>query len=176
MTDLKPLSPASGLLPLTIGSVTLSEPDMAPLTLVAPYKGKTIESVGGLAWPEVGRSSQDGDAQLIWFGASQALLIGAEVPPKLAAQAALTDQSDAWSRVMLEGEAARAVLARVTPIDMRDAVFPVGATARTELFHMQASITRTGDHSWQIMGFRSMAGTLVHDLKVAMEGVAARAL
>jgi sarcosine oxidase subunit gamma len=39
---------------------------------------------------------------------------------------------------------------------------------------MMASITRIGAQSFQIMVFRSMARTLVHDLKTAMEAVAAR--
>jgi len=36
-----------------------------------------------------------------------------------------------------------------------------------------ASLTKTGENAFQIMVFRSMAETLVHDLKTAMEGVAA---
>ena len=39
---------------------------------------------------------------------------------------------------------------------------------------MQAAITRLADDAFLIMGFRSMARTMVHDLKIAMEGVEAR--
>lgn len=181
MIELKPLSPATGLLPLDIGGVTLREAEMAALTLIAPYMGreaqltKALEAAHGLGWPQAGETTQSGDAWLIWFGRKQAVLVGAAASAKLAAHAALTDQSDAWSCVLLEGAGARDVLARLTPLDMRDVAFPVGATARTEVFHMACSITRIEAQSWQIMGFRSMAKTLVHDLQVAMEGVAARA-
>ena len=180
MTELKALSPAAGLLPLTIGSVTLREDEMRTLTLIAPYKGqeaaldKALDAAHGLSWPAAGTTTQSGTARLVWFGRAAALLVGVEAAAKLVRHAALTDQSDAWSSVTLEGAGARDVLARLTPVDLRDTVFPVGATARTEVFHMAGSITRLGVESWQIMGFRSMAKTLVHDLQVAMEGVAAR--
>ncbi len=39
---------------------------------------------------------------------------------------------------------------------------------------MQASITHLSDGTYQIMVFRAFAETLVHDLKAAMQGVAAR--
>ncbi len=178
--DLVAISPCEGLLPLTVGAVTLSEPEMAPLALVAPMKGKeaslakAMQAAHGLEWPAAGETSKADGAELIWFGRAQALFVGAEPSAKLAAHAAVTDQSDAWTRVLLEGAGARDVLARLCPLDMRDTAFPVGATARSEVFHMQASITRLGDDSWHIMGFRSMAATLVHDLKRAMESVAAR--
>ena len=136
---------------------------------------KALQSAHGLSWPAAGESSASGDARLVWFGRGAALLMGVEASSKLAPHAALTEQSDAWSCVVLEGAGARDVLARLTPLDMRDVTFPVGATARTEVFHMACSITRLGADSWQIMGFRSMVKTLVHDLKVAMESVAARA-
>ena len=181
MIELKALSPAAGLLPLTLGGVHLSEAEVGPLTLIAPYKGReaalatALDKAHGLGWPAAGGTSQSGAARLLWFGRKQAVLVGVEADAKLAAHAALTYQSDAWSCLVLEGAGARDVLARLTPLDMRDQAFPVGATARTEVFHMACSITRLSATSWQIMGFRSMAKTLVHDLQVAMEGVAARA-
>ena len=66
------------------------------------------------------------------------------------------------------------MMARLVPVDLRPQVFKRGHTARTELQHMMASITRVGPKTLQIMVFRSFADTLVHDLKRAMEAVAAR--
>jgi sarcosine oxidase subunit gamma len=60
------------------------------------------------------------------------------------------------------------------PVDLRAAQFGPGATARTELAHMAASVTRLEDGAFLVMVFRSMAQTLLHDLKSAMEAVAAR--
>ena len=39
---------------------------------------------------------------------------------------------------------------------------------------MNASITRIGEDTFMIAVFRSMAQTLVHDLRTALEAVAAR--
>jgi sarcosine oxidase subunit gamma len=56
-------------------------------------------------------------------------------------------------------------------VDLR---FAVGASVRTEAKHMMASLCRLDKDRFQIMVFRSMAQTLHHDLKTAMEAWAAR--
>ncbi|MFP4404374.1 MAG: hypothetical protein ACLFPZ_02115, partial [Rhodosalinus sp.] len=67
-----------------------------------------------------------------------------------------------------------AVLARLVPLDLRPQAFPVGAVARTLLGHMHAGVLRTRPATLRLLAFRSMAGTLVQELRGAMEGVAAR--
>lgn len=176
MIELKETSPCAGLLPLEIGSTRLSEVPWEEMTLVAPYRGKAAAAgkALGMGWPEPNCMIMAGGARLVWFGFEEAMLIGKPAPDTFDSLAALSDQSDAWARVQLEGVGARDVLARLTPLDLRDAAFPVGGAQRSELFHMPAAFLRRAEESWEIMVFRSMAGTLVHDLKVAMEGVAAR--
>ncbi len=110
----------------------------------------------------------------MWFGRDLVLLIGPEPHGSLARHAAIVDQSDAWAVVRLQGAGAEAVLARLVPVDLRAAHFKRGHTLRSQLQHMNVSITRVAADAFQIMAFRSMAQTLVHDLKTAMEGVAAR--
>jgi heterotetrameric sarcosine oxidase gamma subunit len=176
---LMPLSPFAGLLPKAVGGVTLSEVEAGHLTLLAPYKGKdlatALKSAHGMALPATGRSTGKDGARAVWFGHAHVLLMGPKPDPALAAQAALTDVSDGWAVARLDGAGAADVLARLVPIDLRAGQFKRGHTARTELGHMQASITRLGDTAFQIMVFRSMARTMSHDLVTAMEGVAARA-
>ena len=101
-------------------------------------------------------------------------LIGA-APEGLAGVAALTDQSDGWARMRLQGPGAEAVLARLVPIDLRVAAFPEGAVARSGLNHMMMVLMREGPQAFQIMVFRSMAGSAVHELAVAMKALTARA-
>nr|WP_252731473.1 sarcosine oxidase subunit gamma family protein [Lentibacter algarum] len=175
---MKAKSACEGLLPIEIGGVKLSEVAPAEMTLIAPYRGKeaALAKAFGGRWPAAGETASVEGGVLVWFGRAQAMLIGTAAPTTLAKFAAVTEQSDAWARVLLEGAGARDVLARLTPLDIRDTAFAVGQTARTELFHMQVSITRVSKDAWQIIGFRSMAGTLVHDLQRAMKGVAARAI
>lgn len=180
MAELQALTPCAGLLPITVGVVTAEEVEAGPLTALAAFKGQAdalkdaLDAAHGVGWPAPGHSTVQGTARIMWFGHAHALLMGVTPDPGLAAHAALTDQSDAWAVVRLSGDGARDVLARLTPLDLRDAVFPTGACARSDLAHMQAAVLRTGDQVWQVMVFRSMAATLVHDLGITMRAVAAR--
>jgi sarcosine oxidase subunit gamma len=174
-------SPCDGLLPLTIGTVTLTEEEPGAMTSLCAYKGQekalsqALKSAHGIGFPLPGRATGKAGTRAIWFSQGQVLLQGPAAGPSLARYGAITDQSDAWAVVRLEGKGALGVLARLVPLDLRPGAFKRGHTARTDLVHMMVSLTKTGENSFQIMVFRSMAGTLVHDLKTAMEGVAARA-
>ena len=100
------------------------------------------------------------------------MLLGATVDLE---GAAVIDQTDAYAVARLEGSDVREVLARLTPLDIRPGHFGTGRTARTLLGHMTAQITPVGPEAFEVMVFRSMAGTLVHDLTRAMGFVAGRA-
>lgn len=102
------------------------------------------------------------------------MLVGPAPNWSLKNEATVVDQGDAWAVVKLEGAGAEDVLARLVPVHVRMARFKRGHTARTMLGHMTVSVTRVGERAFQIMVFRSMAKTLVHDLQRAMESVAAR--
>ena len=180
MAELIAKSPCAGLLPVSVGGLSLSEEDLGALTSLAPFNDQekglsaALEAAHGMKLPAMGRSTGKAGNRAIWFGRDMALLAGPAPDPSLAEYAALTDQSDAWAVVRLDGEGAEDVLARLCPIDLRSKTFKRGHTARTELRHMMASVTRIGANSFQIMVFRSLAQTLAHDLKTAMEAVAAR--
>lgn len=170
MANLIDRSPAADLLPVTIGQATLTEITVDAITWVAPY-GDLAEIAPGLAMPAPGKTAANADTTALSIGPGQALVLGNSVWPENAAAA---DQSDGWTIARLEGPTARAILARLIPIDLRDAAFPVGDTARTLLGHMTASVTRTGPDAYDLMVFRSMAATLVHDVTRAMKAIAAR--
>lgn len=180
MADLIARSPCDGLLPVRIGGFSLTEEAFSPLTSLMPYKGQekalseALDIAHGLKLPAVNRTTSRAGNAVLWFGRGQFLLVGPEPDTSLAQHAAVVDQSDGWTRVRLEGEGAEDVLARLLPVDLRPTVFKRGHTLRSPLEHMMASITRAGTDAFTIMVFRSMAATLVHDLKRAMEGVAAR--
>ena len=175
MAELVSQSPAHGLLPIEAGSTRLDERRYDAITWVAPYDGQG-EAVGkslGFAFPGPNETSGQDDARAIWVGPSQALVLGTAVSPE---GAAVADQSSGWIVLELSGADARDVLARLTPVDLRDGAFVERATARTVIGHMTGSITRTGADTYEIMVFRSMAKTAVHELERAMRGVAARKL
>ena len=163
MADLIARTPLADLLPLTVGTVTMTEVVHDRLTLIAPFRGREVPG-----FPAPNRTTRN----MIWVGQGQALCIGA--PPDIGDAAALTDQSDAFAIAAIAGDAVEQVLARLVPLDLRLPGFAVGHTARTLLGHMTASVTRRGDRAFEVMVMRSMARTLVHDLTRAATGVALR--
>ncbi|MFZ1512236.1 MAG: sarcosine oxidase subunit gamma family protein [Tabrizicola sp.] len=163
---------------LTLGTVTLAEVEVGPITSVAVFPGggkavaKGLKTLG-LAMPAPNIFAGKNGARIVWTGRDQAFLIGVE-PPVLEG-AALTDQSDGWAVLGLTGAEAVDVLARLVPVDLRLAAFPVGRAIRTQLNHMNVVILRSGDNAFEILGFRSMARTAWHELETTMHMVASRA-
>jgi sarcosine oxidase subunit gamma len=180
VVELEAKTPLGGMDPLTVGDVTLREAEPGQLTTLAPYRGRetalsqALTAAHGMPAPAPNRATGKAGSRAIWFGRGMILLAGPAPDPSLAEHAALTDQTDGWACVQLDGQGAADVLARLTPLDLRAGVFERGHTARTDLQHMMASITRVGATAFQIMVFRGFGRTLVHDLRTAMEGVAAR--
>ena len=179
MTLLVARAAAEGLLPITRGTVTLTELQPPAITAIAPFRGreaavsKALKSVAGVGFPKPNRVEAKGQVSCLWSGRSQAFLIGPAPGP--IDGAAVTDQSDGWALLRLEGAAACDVLARLVPLDLRPAAFPAGAAARSLLFHMPLAIFRSGPDSYGLMVFRSMAATAVHELDTAMRSLAAQA-
>ncbi|MEL7151818.1 MAG: sarcosine oxidase subunit gamma [Pseudomonadota bacterium] len=162
-----------GRLPLEIGTTRLDDAQPEAITWVAPFDGKMTavkKALGG--FPDAGEVIETKAGRALAVGPGQAMVLGA---PVTCDGAAIVDQSDAWTVVALDGADARSVLARLTPLDLRDTSLPEGATARTLIGHMTASLTRVGPYRYEIMVFRSMTHTLLHEVERAMTQVAARA-
>lgn len=181
MADLTPTSPAQGLTPVTVAGAHLTEAPMTPIWSIAPYRGQAAElgaaliAAHGLDFPSPGALLSKDGACIAWSGLDQAFLMGAAVDPTIGTHAALSDQSDAWVRLILAGPMARAVLARLVPLDLSPAACPPGSARRTLLGHMPALILHRGGDAFEILVFRSMAGTAVHELSAVMRMVGARA-
>ncbi|GGL72893.1 sarcosine oxidase subunit gamma [Wenxinia marina] len=181
MVELIAADPWDGALPLSEGDVALSAMPEARTTGIAPFAGRedgvstALREAFGLPFSGPNEHQSAGEVRLLWTGPGRALLIGAAPPDGLSDTAALTDLTDAEAAARLEGPAAEAVLARLVPLDLRPSAFPEGATARTLLGHMTATVTRLGPEAFELRVMRSMAGTLVHDLRRAMRHAAARA-
>lgn len=179
MVELNATDAFAGALPMTYGTVTVAALDLGAMTSLSPFGDASdlsgaLEKAHGVTLPGPGESTVAGDVRCIWFGRGEVLLTGVPPSAELARHAAVVDQSDGWAVVSVEGADAVDVLARLVPLDLRDKAFPLGATARSQVLHMHGSITKRAADSFMIMVFRSMAGTLVHDLKQAMAAVASR--
>ncbi|MEM8630849.1 MAG: sarcosine oxidase subunit gamma family protein [Pseudomonadota bacterium] len=159
----------------------LSEVIPDSIFCIAPFAGSTaavsevLYEALQVSFPQPGESQASDAARILWSGRAQAFLFGAPPASALAPHAAVTDITDGWSVLRLEGRAVRDVLARLTPLDLRPAQFGVGTTARSELGHMAALITRTADDTFDVMVMRSFARTAAHDLNEAMRALAGRA-
>jgi heterotetrameric sarcosine oxidase gamma subunit len=162
---------------LTLGQVTLAELDPGPVTSVAVFPGgakavaKGLKALG-LAMPAPNSFAERAGARVVWTGRDQAFLVGIAAPALDGA--ALTDQSDGWAVLGLSGPAAVDVLARLVPMDLRLSACPVGSALRTQLNHITVVILRTGDYSFEIMVFRSMARTAWHEIETTTLMVSAR--
>ena len=165
MVELVAHTPAEGLCPIEHGNCVLSEVHPGAITWAA-------SRVAAAGLPQPGQTLSQGGRDWIWFGPGQALVLGA--PLEAGDGLVVSDQSDAWAVLRLAGESAADVLARLTPLDLRPQVFEAGQTARTLLGHMAISLTCRDTDVYDIMVFRSMTSTAVHEIGRAMKGVAAR--
>lgn len=177
MVELVATSAFDAALPIELGAMTLSEVDLGPVMFVQPLKGQAeavsaaLKSSLGVGLPGPGQALVGDAARALWCGPGQALVMGdcPDLPG-----AATVDQSDAFSTLRIEGAAARDVLARLTPLDVRAGVFEQGQTARSLIGHMTGQITPLASDAFELMVFRSMAGTLFHEVSRAAGFVAGR--
>ncbi len=175
MVDLTPKSPCAGLLPFVCGRVQLTENDPGVITSVAPFAGKNdavsvhLAEAIGVGLPETGSFDAKGEIQVIWAGQGQYFIRAGQ--SQSVPGSATTDQSDAWACVLLQGEDAADVMARLCPLDLRR--MAEGHVARSLIGHMNAVILRR-EIGFEIMVFRSMAKTLVHEVSAVMRSVAAQ--
>ena len=172
MAELAARSAGAGAFPIHAGALHASEVVPDGLWSVMPLKEVDMAGALPCGWPEPGRAVEGGGRRAIWFGRDAALVTGPR-PEGLDGRAAVTDQADAWVVVRLEGAGGEAALSRLVPIDLRAARFPDGSVARTMLGHLGVAVVRVGE-AFELWAFRSMAGTLAHELARAMRGVAAR--
>ncbi len=181
MVELRAVSPLQGQDAIEMSGVTICEIPSRLITLIAPFAGQdaalaeAMETQFGFGFPKPGEVLGEDTLQCRWFGHRQAILIGATVPESIQEVALITDQSDGWVALQVSGAHAEQVLARVIPVDLAEAEFPKLSTARTVCGHMTVSVTRMGEDRFEIMGFRSMAQSLVHEIVQAAGLVAARA-
>ena len=179
MLKLTAKMPFEDLLPISIGTITLSDETPAVMTLIDCPNGseaqvsEVLKKAHGLTLSSPKRTTARAKNRCVWFGKNH-LLLGSELDETLSKIARLTDVTDGYAVLRAEGKDIEAVLARLVPINFAPSHSKPGFTARTLVQHMHASVTRISDTVFQIIVFRSMAQTLVHDLTRAMTSVDAR--
>ncbi|MEO0664271.1 MAG: sarcosine oxidase subunit gamma [Pseudomonadota bacterium] len=175
MVKLIAKSAGAELFPLEGPGVSVEEAAPEQLTSLAAHEtagwgalGTALKVAHGVALANPGELTSADGARCAWFSASHVMLMGPAPDARLGDYGALTDQTDAWCHVVLSGPRVAEMLAYLTPVDLREAAFPEGSAARSQIGHMNALILRSGAERYELLVFRSMAGTLAHEIKEAM--------
>jgi methylglutamate dehydrogenase subunit D len=109
-----------------------------------------------------------------WAGADQFFVMAVGQPDgevesivrkKVGEVASVVDQSHGRVVFQISGEKARDILAKGTPVDLRDERFPVGKSALTQIAHIGAHLTRVAQDSYQISVFRGFSESFMDWLK-----------
>ena len=172
----------------TFGGVTLAE--AAGLSLVSaavPNGGDDAFAAAlaggfGASRPSTGESVP-GDrlgARILGMQPDQMFILFEAPDPDRAAEAVssalgpaafVTDQSDSWAMLRIEGRGVRAALERICMLDLEDAAFPQGRVARTVMEHLAVIILRDGADSFLLMTPRSSARSFLHTVELSLANV-----
>lgn len=127
---------------------------------------KAVSDVTGAAMPDL-RQITSGKMDVAWMAPDE-LLILCDHAEADAVTRALSDKlgqahhlainvSDARAVFLLEGDAIRDVLGKLTPADLSPGALPIGEMRRTRLAQVAAAIWFTSDTTAEVMCFRSVA-------------------
>ena len=114
---------------------------------------------------EIGKDMEAGDRRILKTGPEQFWILGPandslaarlqeSVP---AAMGAVTPLSHSRTRIFIEGEAAREVLAKGIPLDFHPAIFRIGQFALTGLHHTPVLVHRVSQSRYEIYAMRTFA-------------------
>ncbi len=159
--------------------------DRALVSIAVPLGGEAalaeaLRAVFGAEPPAVGHVAQsaDGEARFLGLARDQIFALlparGPLAAPDLAARlgpvAYLTDQTDAWVMLRLEGPLARAALERTCMLDLE--ALPPGRVARTVMEHLGTIVVREGPERFLLMSASSSARSFLHCIETSLRNVA----
>ena len=135
----------------------------------------SIKNTLGAAWPATGQCSISGDGKfrLLGLAADQVFTIFTDntVMPALDETAYITNQTDSWVTLHLEGALARTALERVCPIDLHPTVFPAGHVTRTSMEHLAAIIMCEAENDYLLLSPSSSAESFLHAIETSLHNV-----
>ncbi|WP_425039410.1 sarcosine oxidase subunit gamma [Primorskyibacter sp. S187A] len=144
---------------------------------------KAVKAAIGVDVPARRQASLTDAGGALWMSPDEAMLLCAygDVPDVLAklqkalgsAHALAADVSDARVVIRMEGPAAREVLAKVCPADLRAEKLPVGEVRRTRFAQVAGAFWFRDDETVDVVCFRSVAGYVFDLLSTAADPQAA---
>jgi len=173
---------------VTHGTVSLRAPAGWALVSFAIPLGQdeaarsAITKAYGLDLPDVGRSglASDGTTRIITLGTDRGMILLDHAAPRadrtvaagLGGALYLTDQTDGWAVLQIDGPDARTALARICPLDLHHGAFPENAAAQTVMEHLGVLILRTGADTFLLMSASSSALSFLHAVETSIGNVA----
>lgn len=164
MARLTETAAAQGL-PVELGGLRLS---LCPVARAWWLRDAGGEAVPGLAFPKPSRMTRSDGARAVWFGPGEALVFADEVAGEA------VEMTDAIGLLRIAGAGWRDVLARLVPIDLREAELPPGAAPRTLVEGVAISVLRTDHDAVELMVGRSWTDWLAGRTLRAMRHVSER--
>jgi methylglutamate dehydrogenase subunit D len=137
---------------------------------------RTAKARFGVADPDAPKVVQTADASLIWSGPDQFLVLSKggkhtmePLTQAFSQSASLSDQSHARVLISVSGANARAMLAKLSSIDLHPAAFPIDAAAATSIDHTSVNLWRGNDRPdgqavFNLLVFATFAESLWHTM------------
>lgn len=184
MPDLKPITALglSQVKSLKLGSLSLTENSGLALASLALRRDIDAPRPFGLLLPEPGSWVERGGVGAFWTGPNQWIIEAeweaerdfcAEVVAACPGQS-VTEQTDGFVAFEFHSESGAdlilALMAKLVNIDPR--LFAPGSATRAGLGHMNVFVIRRAEDRLAVLGMRSAAGTLWHELECAVKRLA----
>lgn len=166
--------------------LTITENTGTALASVASRMGQDKEFAAaakktlGFALPAAGQATGKGDYAAFSTGVDQWMVeapfdtyedVAARLASGLKATASITEQTDAWARFDVTGEACPALFERLCNVNIR--TMQTGSATRTMIEHLGCFvICRAEGQSFSVLCPRSAAGSLHHALILAARSIA----
>lgn len=132
----------------------------------------SIEKNLGTAWPVTGKSTSNADStyQLLGLQLDQVFVLasGDSALPELDASAYITDQSDSWVGLRLQGAKSHESLERICPIDLHPGVFASGSVTRTTMEHLAVIVLCESQDSYLLLSPTSSAQSFLHAVETSV--------
>ena len=157
-----------------VSALASAKPYVSAKLKIAERPGFTLTQVAGLS-PDfeaklsaasgplpgsVSRAQVNGDRVILRIGPAQFWILepaSGTTPASLDGVGAVTPLTHSRVRISLEGAPARAVLAKLIPVDVHPAVFVAGSVALTGIHHTPVTVHCTGEDAFDIYVMRTFA-------------------
>ena len=159
-------SALGGEAPFERDGLRIAEAPGFELTQIAGAETDLVAALGKL--PAFGKALEQGGRTLFRVAPSQFWVVGHAPEAK---GCFLTSLSSGRSRFLVEGAAARDVLASCTAIDFSPAAFKPGSVAMTGIHHTPVLIHCVSEYTYHVYAMRSFALSVYEWLCDAAEGV-----